>query len=184
MSLSLSLLSSTHTSLQPSLYLPHRSYSPLLSCMFNLFLPARVSLSPSILPCLLLFHSLPLCSSLPFLSSARISFSLPFVFHFSTLLLVHTSSSSSPSASHVPLPFSPFKTLSLFPYPPLFAFLLSRPFHSPPSFLQPSFTFAVPLSVSASLRILLSTRLTQQLFNHPRRTKVTEPTGVPRINAP
>lgn len=29
---------------------------------------------------------------------------------------------------------------------------------------------------------LLSTRLTQQLFNHPRRTKVAEPTGCPGIN--
>lgn len=161
---------------------------PLLSCTFNLFPTAHTLLSPSFLPCLLLFYSLPL-SLAPFRSSISFICSY-FIFsvfplsslHFFTLSLVHTSFLS--STRYISVSFSPFKTLSLFPYPWLFAFLLSRPFHSLPSFLQPSFTFTVPLSVSASLRILLSTRLTQQLFNHPRRTKVTEPTGVPRINAP
>lgn len=56
---------------------------------------------------------------------------------------------------------------------------LPRFFHST-SFSSPS-TFT-RLSISASVRVLLSARLTQQLFNHPRRTKVAETNGCPRIS--
>lgn len=70
-----------------------------------------------------------------------------------------------------------FFALSLL-FPQLRSYSFSR---TPASFHPFSFSsvrYFHRFSVSVSLRVLLSARLTQQLFNHPRRTKVAEPTGV------
>lgn len=134
------------------------------------FLPSSIHPSLSLSPS----NSIPLSSSFlifpPFghrqLPSPSSSYFIPSFISLLPDLLFLT--------SHFPLSFHVNTTLVL--HCSLFHLSLSSSSSSSP-YPSLSLTFCICLPYP-----LLSTRLTQQLFNHPRRTKVAEPTGCPGIN--
>lgn len=108
-----------------------------------------------------LSHSCPAPSSL---SSLRLHFS----FHSRSALSVSHPLFRAPPRSSLASRAIRFLALPL---------VSSRPLQPP---CPPTFTHDLLRSPSLYIRILLSARLTQQLFNHPRRTKVAETNRVSR----